>query len=160
MVRTTSSSLLHRGGWHLRAHQRGQTVFLSDGPSVIPPGEDFRRFLFDAIAGCRVMLVIIGNHWLESREELGARLLNQPADSMRFEIRTALELGRPVIPVLVGFASVPPAESLPNDIRPLVRRHTAQLRSGPRYREQSDELLAVVGRALVESSGGDPIPAE
>ena len=81
------------------------------------PGADFPRFLKEALGGCQVLLAMIGDHWIECRDERGSRRLDQPNDFVRLEIRTALELEKLVVPVLVGRAAMPPIDALPADIQ-------------------------------------------
>jgi serine/threonine protein kinase len=114
----------------------------------IPPGVDFRRFLDEAVSGCQVLLAVIGDHWAGAQDERGDRRLDQPMDFVRLEIRTALELNKPVIPVLVGRAAIPTAEVLPADIRALAFRHAVELRPGPSYRQQLNGLVGVLEQIL------------
>jgi hypothetical protein len=114
----------------------------------IPAGADFALFLTEALGGCQVLLAVIGDHWIGCRDERGERRLDQAADFVRLEIRTALELNKPVVPVLVGRAAMPPADALPLDIRALAFRQAAELRAGPNYWGQLNRLVAVLGRIL------------
>lgn len=60
---------------------------------------------------------------------------------MRAEIATALKQKMiSVIPVLVQDASMPVADELPDDIRPLVRRNGIQLRA-EQWKEGVERLL-------------------
>jgi serine/threonine protein kinase len=114
----------------------------------IPPGTDFQRYLDEAVGGCRVLLAVIGDHWARARDERGDRRLDQPLDFVRLEIRTALELNKSVVPVLVGRAAMPPAEVLPEDIQALAFRQAAELRAGPSYRQQLNALVGVLEQIL------------
>src|SRR5918998_6950346 len=60
----------------------------------IPPGTDFVHVIRDAIRSSGVVLVIIGPDWLRPRGE--GRALE---DYVVFEVETALEHGKLVIPV-------------------------------------------------------------
>src|SRR6185295_9662234 len=53
---------------------------------------------------------------------------DDPDDSVRVEIRGALERGIPVIPVLVQGASMPRAEDVPEGLRPLTAINAIELR--------------------------------
>jgi hypothetical protein len=108
---------------------------------TIPPGEDFRAFLEKAVARCSVMLAIIGDHWVKIKDDKGKRRLDQRMDYVRFEIATALDMKKPVIPVLVGQASMPCPEDLPRELRDLAFLHAAELRSARDYRHHVDRLM-------------------
>lgn len=95
--------------------------------AAIGPGEDFGRAITDAIAGCSVVLVIIGRAWLDARDARGQRRLDDAGDWVRLEVEAALQGSRTVVPVLVQGATMPAAESLPESMRGLVRRNAHEL---------------------------------
>lgn len=114
----------------------------------IPLGADFKRYLDDAVGGCRVFLAVIGDHWASATDGRGKRRLDMQGDFVRLEIRAALDLGKPVIPILVGRAKMPEEDALPADIRGLAYRQAAELRAGPSYREQMNRLVSVLQQIL------------
>jgi hypothetical protein len=60
------------------------------------------------LEACRVVLVVIGPGWFDSRTDDGRRRLDDPEDHVRVEIETVLRLeSLLVIPVLVRNASMP-----------------------------------------------------
>lgn len=66
---------------------------------------------------CRVFIVLIGKQWLTVVDDLGRTRLQQPDDTHRIEVATAL--ARPeltIIPLLVDDAKLPSAEALPADL--------------------------------------------
>jgi hypothetical protein len=72
------------------------------------------------IARCRVFVLVIGRHWLDARAASGERRLADADDVHRHEI--ALALATPsvtVLPLLVDGATLPAADDLPTDLRPL-----------------------------------------
>jgi hypothetical protein len=85
---------------------------------AISPGEQFPEVLDHTLQTCDVLLAIIGPKWLTARKGKQRRLDN-PDDFVRLEIATALERGIPVIPVLVGNASMPRSQALPETLAPL-----------------------------------------
>lgn len=89
----------------------------------IPAGEDFDRFITDSLSRVDIVLAVIGPQWTELRDENGQRRLDAKSDLVRREIAAALIAGVRVIPVLVGGASMPPAENLPDDIADLAGRN-------------------------------------
>jgi hypothetical protein len=48
----------------------------------IPAGIDFVAHLNSQVAASSIVLVVIGPHWLDVKNEAGQRRLNQPDDSM------------------------------------------------------------------------------
>jgi hypothetical protein len=59
----------------------------------IPPGRDFRSVIREATAECEVMLVVIGNTWLNASYPDGQRRLDDPEDFARIEVETGLQRG-------------------------------------------------------------------
>jgi TIR domain len=94
---------------------------------AIEPGLDFLEVINAKLADSDVMLAVIGPSWIDCRDEGGARRLDDPADFVRLEIETALKRRIRVIPVLVDGAQVPKADSLPETLRPLVRRNAVTI---------------------------------
>ena len=76
---------------------------------AIAPGEDFVRAIETTVAKCDVLIAVIGNNWLTSKDDRGGRRLDSPEDFVRMEIATALKREIRVIPVLVdGAGGNPP----------------------------------------------------
>jgi len=94
----------------------------------IPPGVNFFDHLANSLQRCDVVLVIIGDAWLDARDDKGRRRLEDPGDFVRVEIATALKRGITVVPVLLDDAKVPSADELPDDLKPLAQRNCAVLR--------------------------------
>jgi TIR domain len=88
----------------------------------ILPGTDFLQVIGTAISQCKAVIVVISPSWLTQ--------VNSPDPSyVRLEAETALRHNIPVIPVLVGGAQMPPAERLPESLRPLTRRNARPVRT-------------------------------
>jgi uncharacterized membrane protein YeaQ/YmgE (transglycosylase-associated protein family) len=87
-------------------------------------GVDFQEVIDRWLEQCSVMLVVIGNKWLDAATPDGSRRLDNPDDFVRIEVASALARpGVRVIPVLVDGASVPSAADLPDPLKPLARRN-------------------------------------
>jgi len=119
---------------------------------TIEPGVDFVEALNKALAGCVVMLVMIGDQWLKVTDAKGRRRLDDPRDWTRLEVVTALQRGVRVVPVLVEGAELPEEDELPEDLRPLLRRQALPLADG-RWR---GDLQALVD-ALSHVKGLEPL---
>jgi hypothetical protein len=101
----------------------GGDLFM-DVEGYIKPGDDFFEVINAQIASCDVVLAVIGPRWAE----LLAARKGDPNDFVAIEIKAAFDQGKRVIPVLVGGASMPRSDTLPEAIRPLARRNAVVLR--------------------------------
>ena len=53
-------------------------------------GDDFVEMIHRAVGSCDVLLALIGDRWLTTTDEDGARRLDDPNDFVRVEIEAAL----------------------------------------------------------------------
>src|SRR5262245_55212767 len=118
----------------------------------IPAGIDFVAHLNRQVAACKVLLVVIGPHWLDVKNEAGQRRLNQPDDFVAIEIGAALTRDIRVIPVLVDGAKIPEANELPDSLKPLVRRQAIEVRQ-PHFGRDTEALVESVREALSDKAG-------
>lgn len=105
----------------------------------IPLGVDFRDHLGAAVQRCRVLLAVIGRNWAGPVDD-GSRRIDDPADFVRVEIEAAIARGVPVIPLLVGQATMPKADALPAELAPLAYRNGMSLRPDPDFRNDVARL--------------------
>jgi hypothetical protein len=103
----------------------------------IPLGTDYRKYVRDIISASDVVLVVVGSRWLDKRN---AKRLQDPKDPVHFEIQTAMELGVPIIPVLVDDARMPPSEVLPGPLKDFHFRNAAIVEPGRDFRVHMDRL--------------------
>ena len=96
--------------------------------SAIMPGKAFRTEIENAIQQSKVMIVVMGETWINATNDPGSwwrpwrkatRRLEDPTDFVRKEIATALQTDPLiiVIPTRVGGARRPVQSELPEDIR-------------------------------------------
>ena len=109
----------------------------------IRPGDDFAETIESAIASCSALLVVLGPHWLEHRNEKGEPRLHEPGDWVRLEIEAALTRNTWVVPILVGGARMPPASALPDSIRRLSRIQAFEL-TDRRWDWDVEQLAAMI----------------
>ncbi len=91
-------------------------------------GSSYPRRIREAVARCDRVLAVIGPHWLEARDAAGRRRIDEPADWVRSELRTAFVLGIPVVPLLLDGTPLPTRRQLPADISDLSVSTAWQLR--------------------------------
>ena len=113
----------------------------------IKPGDDFVEVLDAQVAATDVLLAVIGSRWAE----LLAGRANDPDDFVAIEIKAALDKGKRVIPVLVGGASMPRAETLPQTIRSLARRNAVGLRPD-RFKADCQGLITALKEQLAAAA--------
>ena len=118
----------------------GQGAVFKDVDSI-PLGVDFRIYLDEQVAKCEVFLAVIGRDWAKKRGSKGKSRLEDPGDFVRIEIESALKRQIPVIPVLVGGASIPAAEQLPSSIQNLSYRNGIAVRVDPDFHRDMDRLI-------------------
>jgi formylglycine-generating enzyme required for sulfatase activity len=127
----------------LEAHFGREAVFMD--VDDIPFGVDFRQHLDEAVGRCDILLAVIGEGWLhvchKGGSRQGQRRLDDPGDFVRIEIESALARGIPVIPVLVGGATMPAATDLPDCLKELAYRNAAEVRPGRDFRGHVDRLI-------------------
>jgi hypothetical protein len=120
------------------ADQFGEHQVFLDVDSI-RPSTDFMSVIVDALRRCRLVLVIIGPHWL-ALDEHGKRRIDDPADPVRIEIEIALKSATRVLPVLIDDARVPDVDELPLSIRDLRKlNHTAV-----RHDSARDDIMRLV----------------
>ena len=125
---------------------------------AIDPGVDFAQRIREALATCRVVLVVIGPRWIDASGDDGARRLDDPQDYLRMEIAAALQRNSAlVIPVLVAGADMPAPGQLPEPLQPLALRQAVEL-SDPRWNFDVARLEDVIRRTIARRP--DPTPPE
>ena len=119
----------------------------------IPVGVDFVAHLNSQLAGCDVILVVIGPNWLDAKDESGGRRLDNPDDFVAIEIAAALARDIQVIPVLVDGARMPKASELPDSLKPLARRQAVEVRHA-HFGHDAEALVARMREALGDEVAG------
>ena len=112
-------------------------------------GAQFPPTIEAEAAGCAVMVVVAGEHWLAG--DGGTRRIDDPEDWVRKEIEFALGAGRPVLTVLAGDRAALGAEDhLPVSLK--------QLADGPQLRLRSAETDLARVRDEVRRHLDDDVP--
>jgi hypothetical protein len=114
---------------------------------TIRGGDNFATVIEEKISQCDVLLAVIGERWLTSIGENGRRRLEIANDFVRLEIAKALERGVRVIPVLVGGATMPHQDDLPDDLRPLSFHQAMDLRDA-HFHADVDQLIDLLDKSV------------
>ena len=102
----------------------------------------------EGLAECDVVLVLIGPSWLTVRNGAGVRRLDDENDWVRREVALALELHKPVVPVLFDAARVPDVQSLPVNLVALATTQGYDV-NGNYLERDLDDLARRLERDLV-----------
>jgi len=108
----------------LRERLGPEQVFMD--VDTMEAGADFVAVVAREVASCNVLIALIGPTWSRITNRRERRRFDD-LDFVVLEIRTALERGIHVIPVLVDGAVVPDRSDLPEGLQGLARRHAVQL---------------------------------
>jgi TIR domain len=117
----------------------------------IEAGADFAEAIKSGVDSCAVLVALIGPKWLTVTDEDARRRLDDPDDYVRYEIRTALEQGVRVIPVLVDGARAPKPQQLPDDLQRLARLNALEM-SWARLDYDATRLTDAIQRVLDEEA--------
>jgi len=123
----------------------------------IAPGQDFTKVIQSQLKTCSVLLAVIGKHWVTAKKGTSdIRRIDDPHDYLRVEIVTALRNDSVlVIPILVGDATMPTPEELPEELVPLSYRNCFELRDS---RWESDVTLLIQSIQKACGDPAEPIP--
>jgi hypothetical protein len=116
----------------------------------IPGGDEFSVVLNHALDGSAAVIVVIGPRWLNADDGKGGRRLDSPDDWVRMEVSSSLKRSDvKVFPVLVGGATLPKADDLPDDMKALVGRNAREV-SDTRWDYDAKKLMNDIRSALEE----------
>jgi len=117
----------------------------------LEPGVEWHVAIERVLGSSDACIVVIGPRWLSIVDANGKRRLDDPRDTVRQEVVTALANGMRVFPVLVGGAKMPAEEELPEDMQSLARRHALEITE-----QDFDEDVEKLARALDRTLGWTP----
>jgi len=143
----------------LVAHYGPEAVFRDI--DNIPPGVDFRRYIGEALDSTDVLLAIVGPQWLGKAE--GRARITEATDLVRIEIEAALKKDIPVVPVLVGNATMPEASELPDGLKDFVFRNAVKIDALEDFDDHIRRLIRNLDRLLGTAAqqvppGPTPVP--
>ena len=115
----------------------------------LKPRQRFDQELAKALSTCNIFLAIIGSrryHLARTRAQAGGH------DYVREEIATALARDITVIPILIDRAVLPPSETLPDDLCPLVLHQAYQIRH-EHFGRDAEALIAELNKPALAKRG-------
>jgi hypothetical protein len=119
----------------------------------VPPGVDWRRGIERTLSDPQtIVLALIGPSWVTEQDRSGQRLIDSVESTNRIELETAMRGNLPVFPVLVGGASMPSSNQLPEPLRPLTAINALTLRDGD-WPIDIQKLIATLEQHGVEPAG-------
>jgi O-acetyl-ADP-ribose deacetylase (regulator of RNase III) len=115
----------------------------------LKPGMDFGKEIAQALSRCKALVGLIGTHWATNAEGVD-RFADNEDNLLLAELSTALEREILVIPVLVGGASLPTGNSLPEALHPLLKRQVLPL-DNEKLEDGIGELVQILQELLPNS---------
>ena len=107
----------------------------------IPIASEFREVIVQYLANCDAVIVVIGRAWASAVNDEGRVRLHEPLDYVRIEIEQALSHKVPVVPTLIGDATLPQESELPESIREIRRKQVTTVRHDPDFHVDMDRLI-------------------
>jgi hypothetical protein len=116
---------------------------------------DFRKAIEQAITGSEVIIGVLGPTWLTATDENGTRRIDDVKDFVRLELESALRLGKHMIPVLLGAATMPHPGELLATLKELIDRQARPVRPDPDFHRDVDRVIHQVKRLHALGRHGD-----
>jgi hypothetical protein len=110
----------------------------------LPPAANYIDFIREKLTLAHVMVVVIGPNWAADSR------LRDSDDLHREEVRTAIERGIHIVPVLVDGAKMPRKEDVPSDLLPLIYRGAIEI-TDSRWDYDVGRVVETVERLLADS---------
>jgi TIR domain len=150
--RSDSAAIAGRIRDRLAEYYGADAVFMDI--DSIPFGIDFRQQIQEVVTKNHIMLVLIGPKWMGAKKGGMSRISGDKDDPIRIEIETALKQRMPLIPILVGGASMPKSSALPESLQKLCFLNAAEVDDGRDFHQHLDRLIRAMDRLLTESKLG------
>lgn len=143
-----------------RLHQKFAKEAVFKDVDSIPYGINYKKHIDSIIRQCAVVLVVIGDRWLEPSPVTEKPKIDEPRDFVRLEIESALARDIPVVPLFVNGASMPPEEALPKSLRELIYRNGTSINNDPYFHTDMDRLIQSLETYLHAPSTTTALPTE
>lgn len=121
----------------------------------IHAGTDFPDAVQTALGECTLFLTVIGQNWAGLSGE--QKRIDDPNDWVAREVSVALRRGIPLIPLLMGGASMPSKEDLPSELQGLPEKQGIPIRPDPDHHRDMRRLKTAIDRHHgIEASSAVP----
>ena len=120
----------------------------------IKPGQNFVESLENGLSSADLLLVVIAENWLTTKNQAGQRRLDDENDFVRLEIEAALKRDIHIIPVLINNVAMPNAQDLPPSLSALALRQAVPL-SDSRWEQDVTNLIENI-RNLINLKSHQP----
>ncbi len=107
----------------------------------IPLGVNFKQYIDKIIQKCNILLVVIGDNWLEVKDGSGKPRIQDPKDHVRLEIEAGLKRSIPIIPILVKNAQLPSQDDIPESMIEIIYYNGIAVRPDPDFHHDVDRLI-------------------
>ena len=124
---------------------------------TLEAGLNFDQSIDKALSESKVLLAMIGPHWIKAADAKGDLRLQKPNDWVRKEISAALKRGLRVIPVLVNGATMPDPADLPEELQELSLKHAQEI-SSSRWNYDVGVLVNVLEKIIDKKPEPKPQP--
>lgn len=132
----------HDMAWRLNNYIQREGLEIMYDMDMFGAG-DFRVFIRRAIESASVVMVLVGQKWLDEAAPDGIR---SPGEWVQAEIELAFAKGIPVLPILVHGSSMPRAEYLPESIRNFVFQQAVSVRSDASFDSDADIVIKMLNQ--------------
>ncbi|MEM9888433.1 MAG: toll/interleukin-1 receptor domain-containing protein [Bacteroidota bacterium] len=119
----------------------GRNFIFKDTDSI-PIGENFNEIIKNSISKSSVCVIVIGDKWISKSDKAASKGIFFEHDAVRKEIELAIELKKPIIPILVNNATMPSKESLPRNIQGLTDYNAIVIRNDPHFKSDINLLIS------------------
>ena len=128
--------------WFILRYQR-ENVFMDF--DSIPPFVKFDDFIREKVRECDALIAVVGPRWMELLQEKASKFQD---DYVRIEIGLALQENKLVAPICIKGAGVPPATSLPPELKSMFATNVAILDSGSNFLDNIKGIVDAVEQEL------------
>jgi hypothetical protein len=122
----------------------------------IDAAEDFRKSIGKALRKCDLVLAAIGPRW-SGNLDAGRRRLDDPNDWVRVELETALQLGIPILPILMEGAAMPSPDELPDKLKELAFKQALRVDPLIHFHRDIEQLILAIDKL---APSGHAAPAD
>jgi hypothetical protein len=138
----------------LVAHYGAESVFRDI--DNIPPGLDFRKSIGRALESTDIVLAVVGPQWAGKSAD-GRIRINEATDLVRIEIELALRRDIPLVPILVGNATMPEPGELPEGLRDFSFRNAVKVDALEDFEDHVKRLIRSLDRLLEARPTSEPL---